>query len=73
MKVKVQSFIDAKKKSAGDVSLNESVFGVENNSGLVHQVITTFLQATASSPTNFTPSLNCSAHTFILAKFASNF
>ena len=44
MKVKVQSFIDAKKKSAGDVSLNESVFGVENNSGLVHQVITTFLQ-----------------------------
>ena len=43
MKVKVQSFVDTKKKSLGDVSLQQSVFGVEQNSGLVHQVITTFL------------------------------
>ena len=43
MKTKVQSFLDGKAKTVGDVSLNDAVFGVEQNEGLVHQVITTFL------------------------------
>ncbi len=43
MKIKLQSFVDSKSKPSGDVSLESAIFGVDNNSGLVHQVITTFL------------------------------
>ena len=42
MKLEMQSFTDGKFKALGKVDLQKEVFGVENNAGLVHQVITTY-------------------------------
>lgn len=42
MKVEMQSFADGTYKVLEKVELQKSVFGVENNPGLVHQVITTY-------------------------------
>ena len=42
MKLEMQSFSDGKYKSLGKVDLQPTIFGVENNAGLVHQVITTY-------------------------------
>ncbi|MEC8882565.1 MAG: 50S ribosomal protein L4 [Pseudomonadota bacterium] len=43
MKLELQSFNAEKKKALGQIDLADSVFGVENNAGLVHQVITTHM------------------------------
>lgn len=43
MKLELQSFNAEKKKALGQIDLSDYVFGVENNSGLVHQVITTHM------------------------------
>ena len=43
MKLQVQSFNAENSKALGEITLAGSVFGVENNPGLVHQVITTFM------------------------------
>ena len=42
MKINMQSFTDAKNKSLGTVTLQDSVFGTTPNAGVVHQVITTY-------------------------------
>ena len=42
MEIEIQSFAGSKDNSLGKVALNKSVFAVENNEGLVHQMITTF-------------------------------
>lgn len=43
MKLQLQSFGSDKKKSLEKVELPDNVYGIENNAGLVHQVITTYL------------------------------
>ena len=43
MKLDVQSLNAEQKSALGQVDLADHVFGVENNSGLVHQVITTHM------------------------------
>lgn len=42
MKLQMQSFLDGKQTVLNEVSLDDHVFAVENNQGLVHQVITSF-------------------------------
>lgn len=42
MEIEIQSFAGSKDNSVEKVALNKSVFAVENNEGLVHQMITTF-------------------------------